>query len=95
MALPRQGLKRVSEFIELMDELDRLDEKIRQTRKACLLVINKCMKDEREPDPVEVAALRAIVSRIPDSKKIDDPTYSFLAHDVLADFRKVSGEDGS
>lgn len=94
MALARAGLTRVSEFLELMGELDRIDQQIRETRKACLLVIQKCMREEREPDPAEVAALRAITGKIPKVKEIE-VNYDFLAHDVIEDFRAATKSNGA
>ena len=94
MALARAGLTRVSEFLDLMGELDRIDQQIRETRKACLLVIQKCMQEEREPDPAEVAALRAITGKIPKVKEIES-NYDFLAHDVIEDFRAATKSNGA
>jgi len=95
MAIPKAETAGIRKFIELMDELDRVDQQIRDVRKACLLVIHRCLEQERQPDIAERAALEAIVSMIPDSKKIKDPTFNFLAHDVIADFRRVSKADGA
>jgi len=90
MAIPKAETAGIRKFIELMDELDRIDQQIRETRKACLLVIHRCLEQERQPDTAERAALEAIVRMIPESKKVKDPTFNFLAHDVIDSFKKAT-----